>query len=211
MTPARSRIVSRRTALGAAASAAVGTGAVLAGASTPAQAHNQDGTDLRVSGSLTVVDPNGSQRFLADTQKPPVIIGGQTYAAELREGPADATYLIFNDSEGNERGGIVADTSGGQVSLDYPNQQAITLFAGAVGQEGAATLTMVEAPDPTLPIEQVTSSIHRVQLGWTTPSGAILELSDSQGRARILLQVDADDVARIQILDATGQVVSQLP
>lgn len=203
---------SRRAVLGSVgAASALGVAAVLTDSGSPASARPRPLADQQVTGSFKVVDRRGGQRFLADTKKPPVIVEGKTYPAERRQGPDDASYLIFNDDNGNEKGGIVAHTTGAQVSLDYPNAQAVTLLAGASGQEGCAKLVMVQAPDASLPIEQVTEVPTRVELGWDSLKGSLLELSDSQGRPRIRLQVDADDHPRIQILDATGAVVAQLP
>ncbi|MGW0515733.1 hypothetical protein [Crossiella sp. NPDC003009] len=125
--------LSRRTALRGGA-LAVTTAALAAPAATAEPAGEQ------VRGSFTVRDRRGRQRVLADTRRPPVIIGGQVIPAEQRQGPEHGTYLIFNDEHGSERGGIVAGASEASVSLDYPNAQALTLGTRWQGEHGAAAL-----------------------------------------------------------------------
>ena len=47
--------------------------------------------------------------------------------------------------------------------------------------------------------------------GTANTDGALLLLNDSQGGPRIVLHVQRDDQAVIQIWDAEGNVVAQLP
>jgi hypothetical protein len=73
---------------------------------------------------------------------------------------------------------------------------------------------MRQMPDPSIPIEDLKpeDAPPRVLLGTdNVGDGSLLFLYDSKGRPRISLQVDGDDVPRIQILDADGNVVAQLP
>jgi hypothetical protein len=69
------------------------------------------------------------------------------------------------------------------VSLDYPNAQAVTLLAEASGQEGYAKLVMAQAPDASLPIEQVTEVPTRVELGWDSVKSRGPCLSSATRRA----------------------------
>jgi hypothetical protein len=96
----------------------------------------------------------------------------------------------------------VAASDTAQLTLDFANAQGITLGTSWQGKTGLAAVSFNQMPDPSLPPDQVHSVPQRAALGWT---------SDSGGRTRILLQVDANDVPRIQILDAHGNVVAQLP
>lgn len=229
MTSGNGKSISRRTILGSTAAATIGVGgAVLGGPAARAAAEPNGGpsadtrsespsagghtTDAPVArGSFTVVDRRGRQRLLADTRKPPIIIGGKTYPAQMRQGPDNASYLIFNDDDGNERGGLVAHLNGGHLSLDYPNAQGITLAAHAAGDRGEAKLYFAQAPNADLPIESVGRIPNRVELGWDCDRGSILELNDSKGRPRIRLQVGPDDTPRVQLLDEAGGVVAQFP
>ncbi|GAA0924555.1 hypothetical protein GCM10009560_25350 [Nonomuraea longicatena] len=167
-------------------------------------------SDGQARDSFRVVDRRGRQRFLASSTKPPVIHSGRTYPAEQRQGP-EGTYLIFNDGDGNEKGGIVAASTTSSISLDYANAQAITIAALWQGTRGAAGMRIHGMPDPSLPIEQVPRTPDRIQLLHTTHEGTFLALNDSQGRPRIRLAIDGDDNPSIEVLNAQGQVVSRLP
>lgn len=149
--------------------------------------------------------------MLADTRRPPVIIGGKVIPAEQRQGPEHGTYLIFNDENGSERGGIVAGASEASFSLDYVNAQALTLATKWQGEHGATALFFKQMPDPRLPVEQTPPMPTRVELVWSTGDGAVLALNDSKGRPRIVLSVDAQDVPSIRVLDENGAVVGSLP
>ncbi len=193
---------------------AAGVGAA-ATALAPSRA-NADSTKkgLQVKEQLLFVDRGGRQRFLWQSTKPPVFVQGREFPAEARGGPPDGSYFIFNDEDKNEKGGITVSRNGAAVSLDYPNVQAITLGTSFLGKDGASQLSMVEMPDPDIPVEELTREDVpiRVLLGTSNVGdGSLLFLYDHQGRPRITLQVDGEDVPRIQILDGDGNVVAQLP
>ncbi|GHH32041.1 hypothetical protein [Lentzea cavernae] len=193
--------LSRRTALRGAALAATAT--VVA---TPAAAE----AEPRGTHSFTVRDNRGRQRLLADTRRPPILIGGGVIPAEQRQGPEHGTYLIFNDENGSERGGVVAGASEASFSLDYVNAQALTLATRWQGRQGATALFFKQMPDPGLPVEQTPPTPTRVELVWSTADGAVLALNDSKGRPRIVISVDAQDVPSIRVLDEQGAVISDL-
>lgn len=192
--------LSRRTALRGAALAATATAVA-----TPAATADSHGDH-----SFTVRDNRGRQRLLADTRRPPILIGGKVIPAEQRQGPEHGTYLIFNDENGSERGGIVAGASEASLSLDYANAQALTLATRWQGEHGATALFFKQMPDPSLPVEQTPPMPTRVELVWSTADGAVLALNDSKGRPRIVISVDAQDVPGIRVLDEQGNVVSDL-
>lgn len=207
-----SRRYSRRAVLGAAAAATAGTAAAAAtGASAAAADDGKSTRDPVARHSMKVVDDQHRQRFLADTEKPPIIIDGKTYPPSQRQGPDHATWLIFNDDDGSERGGIVASTDGGQLSFDYPNAQGMTLLAQRDGQSGTAGLFVAQMPDPNLGPTQVTQVFSGVWAGWGSNSGSQVILGDTKGRARVVVQVDTHDVPSILFLDEEGKVTFQLP
>ena len=207
--------LSRRAALQGAA-LAVTAGVAATPAATAAPTGTLIGTPTGERGeeareSFTVRDNRRRQRVLADTRRPPVIIGGKVIPADQRKGPEHGTYLIFNDENGSERGGIVAGASEASFSLDYVNAQAITLGTQWQGEHGATALFFKQMPDPRLPVEQTPPMPTRVELVWSTGDGAVLALNDSKGRPRIVLSVDAGDVPSIRVLDENGAVVGSLP
>lgn len=209
--------IDRRTALRSAAAAA-GIAAAAGAVARPADAADAAkvvGKRLtRVRERLQLIDEQRRQRFLLSSIKPPVFVQGRSFPPEARSGPDDASYLIFNDENQSEKGGIIASSNLSQISLDYPTTQGLTINCVNEGQLGAAQISMNEAPDPTIPIEDLRpeDTPRRVVLGCSNAGdGSALFLFDSAGRPRIGLQVDADDIPRIQILGADGSVVAQLP
>lgn len=209
--------LSRRAALRGGAAAMAGAG--VAGAMLTATATAQTGSatavgPLKVRKQLLFVDKNDKQRFLWQSTKPPVILGGRTIPAEQRGGPDDGSYFIFNDENENEKGGLTVSSGGGLLSFDYPNVDALHLETVNEGNLGGSALKMRQMPDPSIPPEDLTpaDAPTRVVLGTDNAgTGAALVLYDSQGRERIVLQVDADDNPSIVILDADGNPVAQLP
>jgi hypothetical protein len=206
----------RRTMLRAGAAVVAGAGAAgamapAASAATGAAAGELNVPPLRLRKRLALVDGQRRQRFLLSSTKPPLHLNGKTYPAEARQGPADASYLIFNDENQSEKGGIIASSRSAQISFDYPNVQGLTMSTRFAGKLGAARLSMQEMPDPDIPIEELRPEDvpQRVLLGCSNAGdGALLILCDHQGRPRITLHVDGDDVPRIRILDADGDVVA---
>jgi hypothetical protein len=200
---------SRRTALRGAA-LGVTTAAVVGSVATAGRA-SAESRGEQARESFTVRDNRGRQRLLADTRRPPAIIGDTVIPAEQRQGPEHGTYLIFNDENGSERGGIVAGASEASLSLDYVNAQALTLATRWQGDHGATALFFKQMPDPRLPVGQTPPMPTRVELVWSTADGAVLALRDSKGQPRIVLSVDAQDVPSIRVLDEHGALVAGLP
>ncbi|MGW3282590.1 hypothetical protein [Nocardia rhamnosiphila] len=186
------------------AAAGLGLGAGVA----VGKSSGQDGDTAAAEGSFTVVDRRGRQRLLLETTKPPIVLGGRTYPAHERQGP-DATYLIFNDEKGDEKGGIIASSEGAQLSLDYPNGDAVHLRAQWEGKVGGAVLAMRQLGDPDAPVEEARHP-NGVLLSTHTEQGTSLMLCDPVGRPRIRLQVAADGTPSIAILDEQGSIVREL-
>jgi hypothetical protein len=206
--------LSRRTALrGAAAIAGVGAaGAFTASASAESGATTMG--PLHVRKQFQLIDKHGQQRFLLQSSKPPVILNGKTIPADQRGGPDDGSYFIFNDENENEKGGITVSSSGGLLSFDYAQVDAVHLETIIVGNLGGTVLTMRQMPDPSIPPEDLTpaDAPTRVQLATANDgTGAALVLRDSHGNPRIILQVDGSDNAFLLFLDADGNVVGQFP
>ncbi|AHH19128.1 hypothetical protein NONO_c43440 [Nocardia nova SH22a] len=195
----------RRSIIFGAAAAGVGVAAGVA--ATKVTAAEEDTTTAE--GSFTIVDRRGRQRFLFDSEKPPIILGGKTIPSDQRSGEAAASYLIFNDENGNEKGGIVAHSSGAQLSFDYPNQDALHLGCRWRDKTGGAELVLNHIGDPAAPSEQQ-KFLPGVELFVDNQSGTGLNLCDQQGRPRIRLQVAMDGTPSIAILDEQGAVIRQL-
>jgi hypothetical protein len=207
--------LNRRGALRAAAAGTAAGGVSMAGsaAATTGDDPSRLSGPLRVLRRFKLVDRAKRQRFLMQSTNPPVYLNGNVYE---RSGPPNGSYFIFNDEHQNERGGFTMSPEIAHLSFDWPTHEAVRLNAISYpGALGAAILEMRQMPDPSIPIEELDpprDAPRRVLLATSNAGdGAVLALYDSQGRPRIQLQVDDDDVPRIQVLDAEGGVVAQLP
>lgn len=126
--------------------------------------------------------------------------------------------------------------SDGHLSFDqYMQDQIFTIDAGRDGEKKFSLLRMddrgdyslMEALDAVsritkLPKEQQESEFKkfvathpgdhpRVILGRARDGGSVLQLKDTEGRDRIVLRVAPDGTPKLQFLDASGKVVSELP
>jgi len=51
----------------------------------------------------------------------------------------------------------------------------------------------------------------RVVLGRSSAGASVLRLKDAEGRDRIVMRVAPDGTPKLQLLDADGKVLSELP
>lgn len=199
----KDRAVNRRSVIVGSAAAAAGAGAgFIAGKIAEA-----DPDIPTATGSFKIVDNRGKQRFLFESRKPPIILGGKTYPPEARHGSV-GSCMVFNDENGDEKGGISVSSDNATFALDYPNGDALHLEAAWEGKRGAASLSMNHFGDPTAPIEQAKHPLG-VRLYAYSEEGAGLTLCDPQGRPRIQLRVAMDGTPSIVFLDEKGAVTKQ--
>ena len=148
------------------------------------------------------------------------------------EGTEDGglTYGISKDQNGHVTG------SDGHLSFDqYMQDQIFTIDAGRDGDKKFSLLRMDDRGDYSitdaleavtrirkLPADQQAAEVKkffdahpgdhpRVILGRARDGGSILQLKDPEGRDRLVLRVAPDGSPKLQFLDATGKVVSELP
>jgi hypothetical protein len=96
-----------------------------------------------------VVDKRGQQRFLLSATKPPLIIDGTTIPADRRSGPENGSYFIFNDENGDEKGGLLVSPTGGHIAFDYPHAvDGIRLTLKAENGKGERVWRSRECPIP---------------------------------------------------------------
>ncbi|WP_148307021.1 hypothetical protein [Nocardia nova] len=197
--------VSRRSVVLGSAVAAAGVGVGMAAAKSVGGEEKMSTAEE----SFTVVDKRGKQRFLMSASKPPIILGGRTYPVDQRQGRSDTSYLLFNDENGDEKGGIIVGSNDAMISFDYPNGDAIHLGANWKGDSGGAALSMTHLGNPNASLEE---AVHPpgVHLFVDTEHGTGLFLCDPQGRPRIRLLVAPDGTPSIAMLDESGAVVKQL-
>jgi len=139
-------------------------------------------------------------------------------------------YGVKMDSSGHVIG------SYGHLSFDkYMQDQIFTIEAGSEDHEDYSALNIQDRGDypimdaieanqriSKLPKEQQraewkkfmathTGDHTRIVLGRTTDGSAVLRLKDKEEHDRIVLQVAPDGSPRLQMLDANGKVLSELP
>ena len=148
------------------------------------------------------------------------------------EGTEDGglSYGIEKDQSGRVAG------SDGHLSFDqYMQDQIFTIDAGRDGDKKFSLLRMDDRGD--YPITEALEAITRISklpgdqqegefkkflqthpgdhprviLGRARDGGSILQLKDTEGRDRLVLRVAPDGTPKLQFLDASGKVVSELP
>ncbi len=148
------------------------------------------------------------------------------------EGTEDGglSYGISKDAAGHVTG------SDGHLSFDqYMQDQIFTIDAGRDGDRKFSLLRMDDRGD--YPITEALEALARISklpenqreaelkkflethpgdhprviLGRARDGGSILQLKDTEGRDRLVLRVAPDGTPKLQFLDATGKVVSELP
>jgi len=181
---------------------------------------------------INVVEPDGTLRMVISdkTHFPGIIIKGKEYPHPER---TTAGMLFFND-EGSENGGLIFGgmkakdgtvSSFGHLSFDrYLQDQVFTIDAEEEGNRRRSGVSVVDDPDwPITDLLAVPRSDwrkffdthaqahQRIYLGRNADDSATLTLKDKNGHSRIVIKVNPDGSPAIQFLDATGQVISQLP
>jgi hypothetical protein len=181
---------------------------------------------------LNVVDPKGGRRIALAYDAPPGVWRGKPVPCAA--GAGAATILFYAD-RGDEVGGLLfGRNAGGQgevLSLDYSHLPIdgakIGLFEEAKG--GGAFVLLKAAPPAGLALD-VGKMLEEAKAGESGPNlktylahnhdrislttagrDAAVVLADTQGRKRIVVVVDKNDQARIEVLDAEGKVVARLP
>jgi len=192
-------------------------------------------TELDVE-RLNVVEPDGQLVLsMANTARlPDPLVAGKTLETS-RTGPG----LIFFDGKGWEVGGLIygsrgSNAAGAHFSFDqFHNDQVVYLNyedngstikrAGLYVVDRARTPTLEDivrirgelatapaAARPALESQLSGASAQRIFVGSDNET-AMVRLRDRAGRDRIRLMVDAQGVARMEFLDAAGDVVDSLP
>jgi hypothetical protein len=138
---------------------------------------------------------------------------------EVERSIRTAAGIVFYDEEGTEAGGLATMTGprghrmAGHI-FDFNHQPTdgigIMKMESPDGESWMAGLTIADR----LPYQEgeisTTEGVSRIMLS-NHNRNASLEITDTSGRPRIRIGVDADDVPRVEILDEDGKVVSRLP
>ena len=180
---------------------------------------------------INVVEPNGTLRMVISDKArfPGEIIKGRQYPFYRHY----AGMLFYND-EGTENGGLVfgghksaqgAASSYGHLSFDgYEQDQIFTLDANQKGSRRSVGIGFIDQPTwPVTELLRIPRSEWRHFLAThpraeprlslqKAPDGSVsLALKDQHGRTRILIKVGSNGAPVIQLLNAGGKVIGQLP
>ena len=163
---------------------------------------------------LDIVDDDGTSRIVIANQKrfPPPMLNGETFKRAVT--PAG---LVFYDRKGNEVGGLaLTDVEAGKISalaFDNPNMDAVGLMTriGADGEPISSGLQINQAvPSHVKVLDAAKQAKRRIAIQNAGNNAEIL-MADAQGRDRIVMRVDRNGHAYIEVLDADGQVAFRAP
>ena len=181
---------------------------------------------------INVVEPDGTLRMVISNKSafPGAIIRGKEYPHPGRK----TTGLLFFNDEGTENGGLIfggaKDAKGnvesyGHLSFDqYEQDQVFSIDANDQYGLHSSAVTMWDRPEYSIgellatPPEKRDAFIAahpnchaRVYLGQNQDQSVALRLKDTNGRDRIVLQVNAAGAPVIQLLDESGKIIGRLP
>jgi hypothetical protein len=161
---------------------------------------------------INVVEPDGTLRMvISDHAKfPGIIIRGK----EQPFARPQAGMLFYND-EGSENGGLIFGgrrnakgevvDSGGSLSFDKYDANQIVQLAGVDDKDDRfAGLIVLDSPTGN-------DNRRRVWVGRGEDGTATVNLMDTHGRKRIVMEVKADGTPSLSFLDSSGSVISRLP
>ena len=161
---------------------------------------------------INVVEASGTIRMVITNRErlPNIIIDGKQAARENRS--VQPAGILLYDEKGNEAGGLATTAlpdgaSGSMLVLDYGRSEAIGIVQRHAPDGYQAALVVNDPADPT---DRDGAGPRRIALS-TAARVSSIELSDTRGRPRIRLSVDANDRPSIAVLDESGAVVGQLP
>jgi len=203
---------------------------VLVMAAAPARTANFDAIDV---GRINIREPDGTIRMILSNaaQAPGIIIRNQEHPHPSRR----SAGMIFYNQEGTENGGLIFDGkldpdgtahSGGSLTFDrYQQDQVVQMVAQQDGADKMAGFKIFDRPDTRmdyalldqaqkLPAAQRQALYakagigghKRLFIGRDADGSSRVALQDGEGRERLVMSVSDAGAARIDFLDAAGEV-----
>ncbi|MCD9033908.1 hypothetical protein LDO32_19550 [Luteimonas sp. Y-2-2-4F] len=166
---------------------------------------------------INIVDRDGTTRLvIANAERfPDPVVRGKTLERSIRT----TAGIVFYGTDGVETGGLASMTGprghrmAGNI-LDFTHQPTDGIgMMKMESPDGASWMAGLTIADrlPYVPGEVTTSEgVSRIVLA-NSNRNASLEIADTAGKPRIRIGVDAQDVPRIEVLDAEGRVTGRLP
>lgn len=146
--------------------------------------------------------------------------GGMTWSSSEENGSVHASSgLMFDQYNQDQTVGITYSQNNDERSSGLRVwQRSLTPMADFARQVYEIEL-MKDGPEKTDAMNKLRekaaasgmSGAQRVFVGRTTRDEAVVSLADTKGKPRILMSVDAANVATLQFLDENGKVVYSLP
>jgi hypothetical protein len=184
-------------------------------------------------GKLKMVISNGERQHpgivdgktLSRTRPPGILFfnekgdecGGLSFSGDQKDGKANASALLaFDRFRQDQTVGIQYGESNGQYYAGLRVWDRPDAPLGEVVDQLQAIQKMPDGPEKAQAMQKLRNSPaangpQRVFVGKTREKAAALTLSDSQGRPRLQLMVDAQGAAKIEFLDEKGNVAQRLP
>jgi len=143
--------------------------------------------------------------------------GGLSFSGDQKDGKASASALLaFDKFRQDQTVGIQYGESDGQYYAGLRVWDRPDASLGEVIDQLQAIQKIPDGPEKTQAMQKLRSSPaasgpQRVFVGKTREKAAALTLSDSRGRPRLQLMVDAQGAAKLEFLDEKGNVALRLP
>jgi hypothetical protein len=146
--------------------------------------------------------------------------GGMTWRGSKKDGHIDAdSGLMFDQYDQDQTVGITYSQSDDKRSSGFRVwERPLTPIADLADKIGQLEL-QPDGPEKTAAMKKVREEavasgilgVPRIFVGRSVKNEALVSLSDSKGKPRILMSVDGSDVPSLQFLDADGKTIYTLP
>lgn len=142
--------------------------------------------------------------------------GGLSFDGSQKDGKPTANALLaFDRFRQDQTVGIQYGESNGQYYAGLRVWDRPDTSLGPVIEKLAAIQKMSDGPEKTAAMEKLREmaggAAERVMVGRDREQAAVVRLSDSKGKPRLKLLVDAAGQPKLEFLDETGKVTFSLP
>lgn len=182
-------------------------------------------------GRVNIVAPDGKRRLILSHEAMSAPVGGKELKRSV---PPGFAAIVFCNPNGDEVGGIgfggTEKDSRSLIGLDYTGVplEAIGFSRRKAGDKESASFVVADTPRrERIDMPKLFDELHsakpgpqvkelqeqmvtRIDMGVENRDAA-LRLYDRHGRPRVVIQVDAKDRPRIEVLDEKGKAVARLP
>ena len=146
--------------------------------------------------------------------------GGMTWHAKNKDGHIDADAgLMFDQYDQDQTVGITYSQSDDKRSSGLRVWERPLTPIGALADKIGELELQPDGPEKTAAMKKVREEavasgvlgVPRVFVGRSVKNEAVVSLSDTKGKPRIVMSVDGSDVPSLQFLDSDGKTVYTVP